>query len=111
MIRENLMKSHHQKKKNFSQSKLEWCKRIQSLVLVETYACGTKKDLTRKKEETKWKNMIETKQKVINFDDITKENAKEHKLNWPKIPDHLFRMLIIGGSGSAKTNTLFHLSL
>ena len=55
--------------------------------------------------------MIETKQKVINFDDITKENAKEHKLNWPNIPDHLFRMLIIGGSGSAKTNTLFHLSL
>ena len=55
--------------------------------------------------------MIETKQKVINFDDITKENAKEHKLNWPKIPDNLFRMLIIGGSGSAKTNTLFNLSL
>ena len=55
--------------------------------------------------------MIKTKQKVINFDDITKENAKEHKLNWPKIPDHLFRMLIIGGSGSAKTNTLFNLSL
>ena len=55
--------------------------------------------------------MIKTKQKVINFDDITKENAKEHKLNWPQIPDHLFRMLIIGGSGSAKTNTLFNLSL
>ena len=55
--------------------------------------------------------MIKTKQKVINFDDITKENAKEHKLNWPKIPDNLFRMLIIGGSGSAKTNTLFNLSL
>ena len=48
-------------------------------------------------------------QKVINFDDITKENTKEHKLNWPKIPDHPFRILIIGGSGSAKTNTLLNL--
>ena len=48
-------------------------------------------------------------QKVINFDDITKENTKEHKLNWPKISDHPFRIFIIGGSGSAKTNTLLNL--
>ena len=48
-------------------------------------------------------------QKVINFDDITKENTKEHKLNWPKIPDHPCRIFIIGGSGSAKTNTLLNL--
>ena len=27
-------------------------------------------------------------QKIINFDDVTKENIKEHNLNWPEIPDH-----------------------
>ena len=26
-------------------------------------------------------------QKMINFD-VTKENIKEHNLNWPQIPDH-----------------------
>ena len=28
---------------------------------------------------------------------------------WPYIPDHLYRILIIGGSGSGKTNTLLNL--
>ena len=44
---------------------------------------------------------------MINFDDFTKENIKE---NWPLIPDHPYRMLIIRGSGSGKTNSLFNLS-
>ena len=48
-------------------------------------------------------------QKMINFDDVTKENIKEHNPNWPQIPDHPYRILIIGGSGSGKTNSLFHL--
>ena len=34
--------------------------------------------------------------------DLTKENIKEHNPNWPQIPDHLNRILIIGGSGSRK---------
>ena len=46
--------------------------------------------------------------KMINFDDVTK-NIKEHNPNWPQIPDHLHRILIIGGSGSGKTNLLFNL--
>ena len=46
---------------------------------------------------------------MINFDDITKENIKEHNLNWSQIPDHLYRILIIGGSESSKTNLLFNL--
>ena len=46
---------------------------------------------------------------MINFDDVTKENIKEHNPNWPQIPDHPYRILIIGGSGSGKTNSLFHL--
>ena len=48
-------------------------------------------------------------QKVINFDDVTKENIKEHKPNWPQIPDHSYRILIIEGSGSGKTNSLFNI--
>ena len=40
-----------------------------------------------------------TIQKTINFDDVTKENVKEDNPNWPKSPDYLYRILIIGGSG------------
>ena len=33
----------------------------------------------------------------------------KHNLNWPYIPDHPYRILIIGGSGSDKTNVLLNL--
>ena len=46
-------------------------------------------------------------QKMINSDDATKENIKEH--NSLQIPCHPNRMLIIGDSGSGKTNSLFNL--
>ena len=46
---------------------------------------------------------------MINFDHVTKGNKKEHNPNQPKIPDHLYRLLIIGGSGSRKKNSLFNL--
>ena len=39
---------------------------------------------------------------MINFDDVVKENIKKHIRNWPQIPDHPYRILIIGGSGSEK---------
>ena len=39
---------------------------------------------------------------MCNFDDIRKENIKERNQNWPQIPDHSKRILIIGGSGSGK---------
>ena len=48
-------------------------------------------------------------QKMINFDDVIKEETKEHNPNWPQISDHPYRILIIGGSGSGKTNSLFNL--
>ena len=48
-------------------------------------------------------------QKIINFDDVTEENIKEHNPNWPQIPDHPYRILIIGGPASGKTNSLFNL--
>ena len=46
---------------------------------------------------------------MINFDDYTNENKTEHNLKWQYIPDHPYRILIIGGSGSGKTNALLNL--
>ena len=46
---------------------------------------------------------------MINFDQYTNENKKEHNLNWPYIPDHSYKILIIGGSGTGKTNALLNL--
>ena len=46
---------------------------------------------------------------MINFDDYTNENKINHNPNWPHIPDHPYRILIIRGSGSGKTNTLLNL--
>ena len=46
---------------------------------------------------------------MINFDGVRKENIKEHNASWPKIRDHPYKILRIGGSGSGKTNSLFNL--
>ena len=46
---------------------------------------------------------------MIKFDEYTNENKKEHNLNWPYIPDHPYRILIIAGSGTGKTNALLNL--
>ena len=46
---------------------------------------------------------------MINFHDYTNENKIEHNSKWPHIPDHPYRILIIGGSGSGKTNALLNL--
>ena len=46
---------------------------------------------------------------MFNFVDLTKENIKEHNSYWPQISDHLYRILIIGGSESGKTKSLFKL--
>ena len=46
---------------------------------------------------------------MINLDSITNENNKERNEKWPFIPDHPYRILIIGGSGSRKTNALLDL--
>ena len=46
---------------------------------------------------------------MINLDGITNENNKKHNEKWPYIPDHPYRILIIGGSRSGKTNTLRNL--
>ena len=46
---------------------------------------------------------------MINFDDYVNENKTEHNKNWLYIPDHPYRILIIGSSGSGKTNLLLNL--
>ena len=46
---------------------------------------------------------------MFNLDDITNESNIDHGKKWPYIPDHSYRMLIIGGSGSGKTNALLNL--
>ena len=43
---------------------------------------------------------------MINFDDYANENKTEHYSKWSYIPDHPYRILIIGGSRSGKTNIL-----
>ena len=40
---------------------------------------------------------------MINFNDYVNENKIQHNKNWP------YRILIIGGSGSGKTNLLLNL--
>ena len=45
---------------------------------------------------------------MSNFDDYANENKTKHNLNWPYIPGLLYRLLI-GSSGSGKTNALLNL--
>ena len=46
---------------------------------------------------------------MFNFDAVTNEKNKDQNKRWLYIPDHPYRMLIIGGSGSGKTNGLLNL--
>ena len=46
---------------------------------------------------------------MIDLDSITNENNREHNKKWPYIPDHPYRILMISGSGSGKTNALLNL--
>ena len=46
---------------------------------------------------------------MFNLDDITNENNKNHNTKCLYISYHSYRILIIGGCGSGKTNTLLNL--
>ena len=46
---------------------------------------------------------------MINFDNYVNEIETKHNKHWPYIPDHPYRILIIGGSKSGKTNLLLNL--
>ena len=43
---------------------------------------------------------------MINFGDYVNEKKSEHNKNWPYVPDHSYRILIIGGSGSEKNKCI-----
>ena len=45
---------------------------------------------------------------MIKFDDVVKENIK-YNPNWPQIPDDPYRIIIVGGPGTQKTNSSFNL--
>ena len=47
--------------------------------------------------------------KMINLNSITNENNIKHNAKWPYIADHPYRIIIIGGSGSGKTDALINL--
>ena len=46
---------------------------------------------------------------MINFDNFANENKIEHNPKWPYIPDHPYRIFVVGGSRSGKTNALLNL--
>ena len=46
---------------------------------------------------------------MINFDDYVNGNRTQHNKNWSYVPDHPYRILIIGIKGSGKTNLLLNL--
>ena len=51
---------------------------------------------------------MDIKTYMINIDDYVNEDKTEHDKTWPYKPDHPYRIIIIGGSGSVKTNTLLN---
>ena len=46
---------------------------------------------------------------MINFNDYTNENKAGHNQKWLYITDHPYRILIVTGSGSGKTDALLNL--
>ena len=46
---------------------------------------------------------------MINFDEVTGVNTQEHNPHWSRIPDHPYRLLIVGRSYLGKTNTFLNL--
>ena len=40
---------------------------------------------------------------------LQKKNINEHNSNWPQIPDHPYRLLIVKCSRPGKTNSLLNL--
>ena len=45
---------------------------------------------------------------MINVNDFVNENKIKHNKNWPYIPDHPYRILIIRGWGFGKINLLLN---
>ena len=72
------------------------------------------KDLVCNKEEIKCNNIVKQYKNVklwlwYKMRPWDHKTIKEHNPNWPEILDHPYRILIIGSSGSRKTNALQNL--
>ena len=50
-------------------------------------------------EKLRWNGVTTINIKMMNFDNYVNENKNTHNKNWPYIPDHPYRIIIIGGSG------------
>ena len=89
-------------------------KRIQTSNGIETYPYGTNAFKVCEIEMLNNKRFIVWNIKMINSDNYINENNGvalkiEYNKNLPYIPDHPYRILIIRGSGSGKTNLLLNL--
>ena len=84
-------------------------KRLQTSDKITTYPYGTNAFKVCESEMLNGKRFILWNIKMINFDNYVNENKTKHNKNWPYIPDHPYRILIIGGSGYGKTNVLLNL--
>ena len=56
---------------------------MQPIDLIKTYAYGKRKDLVSEKEEIKLNNIIKRYKKMINLNNFTTEEVKEHNPNLP----------------------------
>ena len=50
-----------------------------------------------------------SKLSMINLDDHANQNKIQHNLKWPYIPNHSYRILMIGRSGYGKISALLNL--
>ena len=55
---------------------------MQSIDSMETYTCGTSKDLVSEKEEIIFNHIKNQYRKIIEFQDVIKEDMKDHSKNW-----------------------------
>ena len=81
---------------------------MQSIDLIQTYAYGTSKDLVNEKEEIKSSNIIKRYKKWFALMVLQKKTENIIQIGH-NFPDHPYKTLIIGGSESGKTNSLFNL--
>ena len=83
-------------------------RKMQSISSIETYSYRMRKDLVSEKEELKCNNIIK-QYKTDYLWWYCKRKHKKHYPKWSQTPDHPYKILIIGGPGSGKTNSLFNL--
>ena len=55
-----------------------------------------------------WQNWHSYTLQMINLDNVVNDNNKKHNKKWSHILDNPYRILIIVGSESGKTNTLLN---